>query len=119
MYSVVSLIGMFVREYYLPNPFINFFADANVASGFNLLIGGSIIGILSYGITHIYYEKGSIPFLGSISYTVWFAINTFIFIGVSKIASNITVMVWILAIVYLVIIIGVGYTTNKLKGYIF
>ena len=74
MYSVVSLIGMFVREYYLPNPFINFFADANVAIGFNLLIGGSIIGILSYGITHIYYEKGSIPFLGSISYTVWFAI---------------------------------------------
>lgn len=37
MYTIISIIGTLIRQFYLPNPYINYFANENIAIAFNLL----------------------------------------------------------------------------------
>ena len=80
MYVIISIIGSILRQVYLPNPFVNIFATKGIANLFNLVVGGTIIGMLSYFLTGRVYEKGEIPAVGSFLYTFNYALITFHFI---------------------------------------
>ena len=67
MYGIIALISAWIRQFYLPNPFVNII-DPLYADLFNIIIGGFIIHILAYYITGCIYEKGSSPGLGSFLY---------------------------------------------------
>lgn len=64
MYGIIALISAWIRQFYLPNPFVNII-DPLYADLFNIIIGGFIIHILAYYITGCIYENGSSPGLGS------------------------------------------------------
>lgn len=112
MYSIISLISALVRQFYLPNPFATIL-NPSYADIFNILVGGAILHFLSYGMTSIYYERESMPVVGSISYLFWYAINTFIFIGIGKITFSLLSFSIIALIAYSVIIALINYLTNK------
>jgi hypothetical protein len=108
VYSIVSLISAWVRQFYLPNPFATIL-DPSYATIFNILVGGAILHILSYGITSIYYRRGSNYVLGCISYLFWYVINTFIFIGVGLIIHTLSMYVLSLIVIYVLLTILIGY----------
>lgn len=58
MYQIIAIASYIYRYIYLPNPFINSFSDPNLALLANMLGATVIIHYLSYGITHLYYNKG-------------------------------------------------------------
>lgn len=111
MYSIVSLISAWVRQFYLPNPFATII-NPSYADIFNILVGGAILHFLSYGITSIYYRKGEAPAVGSISYLIWYIINTFIFIGVGSLTSTIELYILFICFIYIVIISLVSNISN-------
>lgn len=108
MYSIISLISAWIRQFYLPNPFATIITNSLYADIFNIFVGGFILHKLSYGITSIYYNKGENPIIGSISYFIWYVINTLIFIEVGKITNSCTMYISLLIIIYLIIIITIN-----------
>ena len=48
MYSIISLISAWIRQFYLPNPFATIL-NPSYADIFNILVGGAILHFLSYG----------------------------------------------------------------------
>ncbi len=114
MYSIISLISAWVRQFYLPNPFATIISSS-YADLFNILVGGAILHLLSYGITSIYYERGSMPSIGSISYLFWYIVNTFIFIGIGKITTSILSFAILFLIVYVIIIGVISSLSNKAR----
>ena len=114
-YSITSFISLIIRQFFLPNPYINYFLDKNVADLFNLIIGGAILHFLSFGITSIYYSKGDAPTLGSISYLFWYMINTGIITLIGNLIDNVYLLIFSLTIIYLIIISIVIKISNKTK----
>lgn len=99
MYGIISLIGMLLRQFYLPNPFTNLFPNQGYADIFNLFFGGVIIWFLAYFLTGRIYQKGEAPFIGSILYTFNYALITISFWGLTLLIKNIIVA----CIVYLLL----------------
>ena len=103
MYGIVSIIGSIFRQIYLPNPFVNVFATQGIADLFNLVVGGAIIGCLSYLLTGCIYESGEAPAVGSILYTFNFALITFLFYGISLLIKNIIIAAIVFFILYIIV----------------
>ena len=103
MYGIVSIIGSIFRQIYLPNPFVNVFATQGIADLFNLVVGGAIIGCLSYLLTGCIYESGEAPAVGSILYTFNFALSTFSFYGISLLIKNIIIVAIVFFILYIIV----------------
>lgn len=103
MYGIVSIIGSIFRQIYLPNPFVNVFATQGIADLFNLVVGGAIIGCLSYLLTGCIYESGEAPAVGSILYTFNFALITFSFYGISLLIKNIIIAAIVFFILYIIV----------------
>lgn len=112
MYYITSLISVWIRQFYLPNPFATII-NSSYADIFNILIGGAILHFLSFSITSIYYERGSMPTIGSISYLFWYIVNTFIFIGIGKITTSLVTFSILVLIVYIAIILLINNISNK------
>ena len=69
MYKVVYIISALIRQFLLPNPYLNLFKEEVYADLFNIIIGGVILHKLSYWLTGIGYTKGvNEPVEGSIGY---------------------------------------------------
>lgn len=103
MYGIVSIIGSIFRQIYLPNPFVNVFATQGIADLFNFVVGGVIIGCLSYLLTGCIYESGEAPAVGSILYTFNFALITFSFYGISLLIENIIITAIVFFILYIIV----------------
>ena len=76
MYGLVSFVGSVVRQFCLPNPFISIFNTKGMADGFNLIVGGAVIGCLSYILTGCVYDRGDNPAAGSALYTMSYFVIT-------------------------------------------
>ena len=113
MYSIVSFISLIVRQFLLPNPYLNYFSDKNIAELFNIIAGGAILHFLSFWITGIYYSKGDAPTLGSISYLFWYIINTAIITLVGSLIKNIYLLILSLVIIYLIIFVVISKFFSK------
>ena len=103
MYGIVSIFGSIFRQIYLPNPFVNVFATQGIADLFNLVVGGAIVGCLSYILTGCIYESGEAPAVGSILYTFNFALITFSFYGISILIKNIVIAAIVFFILYIIV----------------
>ena len=114
MYGIVSIIGSILRQIYLPNPFVNVFATQGIADLFNLVVGGAIIGCLSYLLTGCVYESGEAPAVGSILYTFNFALITFSFYGISLLIKNIIIASIIFFILYIIVCSFLSKVKNEL-----
>lgn len=114
MYRIVSILGSILRQIYLPNPFVNVFATQGIADLFNLVVGGAIIGFLSYLLTGCIYESGEAPVVGSIIYTFNFALITFSFYGISLLIKNIIIAAIVFFILYIIVCSFLLKVKNKL-----
>ena len=113
MYGIVSIIGGILRQVYLPNPFVNIFTSQGIADLFNLVIGGAIIGGLSYFLTGCVYERGEAPAVGSFLYTFNYALIIFSFYGISLIIKNIIIATIVYIFLYIVVCIFLSNLRNK------
>ena len=113
MYGIVSIIGGILRQVYLPNPFVNIFASQGIADLFNLVVGGVIIGGLSYFLTGCVYERGEAPAVGSFLYTFNYALITFSFYGISLIIKNIIRATIVYIFLHIVVCIFLSNLRNK------
>lgn len=113
MYGIVSILGSIFRQIYLPNPFVNVFASQGIADLFNLVVGGAIIGFLSYLLTGCIYEKGEAPAVGSFLYTFNYALITFSFYGISLIIKNIIIATIVYMILYIIFCIFLSNLKSK------
>lgn len=113
MYGIVSIIGSILRQAYLPNPFVNIFTSQGIADLFNLVIGGAIIGGLSYFLTGCVYERGEAPAVGSFLYTFNYALITFSFYGISLIIKNIIIATIVYMFLYIIVCIFLSNLRNK------
>lgn len=79
MYKIVSIISLFVRQFYLPNPYVGYFDIEVYADIFNILVGGTILHIYAYFLTSSIYDKYEYPsWVGSFLYCINYILNTFI-----------------------------------------
>lgn len=72
MYKIIAIAGLIIRQFFLPNPFEPFGVWGSV---YNLLASGAI-GTLAYFTVGLFYEKKSLPFIGSLFYTITYIIYT-------------------------------------------
>ena len=91
MYKIIYLIGFFIRQFVLPNPFIPFGDNAELI---NLIVGGIFVP-LSYIMVGLIYDNGSEPVLGSILFTIVYALNT----GVTYIVCLAYPTAWLMIVI--------------------
>ncbi len=76
MYKIVSIISYFIRQFYLPNPYANFFEIEVYADIFNIIVGGTILHVYAYFLTSSTYDKGKhSSWVGSFWYCVNYILN--------------------------------------------
>ena len=114
MYEIIALISAWIRQFYLPNPFINII-DPSYADLFNIIIGGVILHLLARFVTGCIYEKGSFPALGSFLYLI----NYIAISGLIILITRFIKAIWLAVIVFLLIyILGCIFLSNcKNKQY--
>jgi len=113
MYRLINIISIIVRQCYLPNPYENIIDNSGFAMLFNILIGGIILHKLSFWITGIYYDRGDLPAVGSLSYLIWYIINTAIFTFVGGLISNFYWFFFVLVFIYAFIFYIVFKLSNR------
>lgn len=102
MYKAIHLISAIIR-YFLPNPYINWFSDKNLADGFNILIGGAILGTLSYLLTKCGYTKGvDDPASGSAGYLISYCYLTALITLLGKFVINIKLAIFVFGLLYII-----------------
>lgn len=114
MYKFISIISALIRQFLLPNPYINLFSQEVYADLFNIIIGGIILHKLSFWLTGMAYARGiSEPAEGSIGYLFSYIILTLLITFLGKIISNIWIMVCVFLIIYILLCIVVSKTFNR------
>ncbi len=77
MYKIFNILSVLIRQFCLPNPYIMYFESSVYADIFNIIIGGTILHMLSFFLTSSIYEKGRHPsWIGSLLYCINYIINT-------------------------------------------
>lgn len=112
MYKFISIISALIRQFLLPNPYINLFSQEVYADLFNIIIGGIILHKLSFWLTGMAYTRGiNEPAEGSIGYLFSYIILTLLI----TLISNIWIMVCAFLIIYILFCIVVSKTFNRHK----
>ena len=79
MYKFVSIISLVIRQFYLPNPYIQYFENEAYSNLFNLIAGGIVLHINTYFLTSSVYDKNKhSSWIGSFWYCVNYIFNTFL-----------------------------------------
>ncbi len=110
MFELISRLSLFIRTNFINIPVIPIVSNSAYNGLINIFLQKYIIYIiylLSFGLTSIYYKRGSAPILGSISYFIWYLINIKIFNAVGSITTNIYVYLILLVIIYATITISI------------
>lgn len=91
MYRIICLIGFFIRQFLLPNPFEHL---GDISTIVNLIVGGVLIP-LSYYITGLLYERGSDPVWGTILFNIVYIIKT----GIIQCVCFVYPRIWLMIII--------------------
>ena len=114
MYKLVSIISVLIRQFLLPNPYINLFKQEVYADLFNIIIGGIILHKLSFLLTGMAYTRGvNEPEEGSIGYLFSYIILTLLITFLGKIIGNIWIMIGVFLTIYILLCIVVSKTFNR------
>lgn len=71
IYKFIATISVFIRSFYLSNPFVN--CENGVLINFWV---GIILGPITYGVVRLYYRGGTMPAVGSILYLFFYIVHT-------------------------------------------
>ena len=121
MYKLIATISIFIRQFYIPNPF--------EALGDGLVVNMGEISMLlppealnwaaepiMHGITFVivglYYERGSAPALGSFLYLIFYCIHTFL-LWLMSVAGFATWAITLIVVLYIGCHIGVKWLQNR------
>lgn len=103
MYKIINTLSFIVRQFCLPNPFMNIFIDKNIAEIANWIIGGVFIP-LAYTLTGTWHvSKRDASFIGSIGFLINYILLTGILIGISYFITNIWIVFLLFAITYIIL----------------
>lgn len=110
MYEIIALISAWIRQFYLPNPFVNII-DPSYADIFNIIIGGAILHITSFLLCGCAYNKGiDAPIRGIFGYLISYIILTFIITIIGKLCVNYKIEI----VLFLIIYIGLCIFTTRI-----
>ena len=77
MYKVFNILSIFIRQFCLSNPYAMHFESSVYADIFNIIIGGTILHMLSFFLTSSIYEKERHPsWIGCALYCINYIFNT-------------------------------------------
>lgn len=89
MYKIVSTASLFIRQFYLPNPYVQYFENEVYANFFNLIVGGIILHMNAYFLTSSIYDKNKhSSWVGSFLYCVNYIFNIFLINALCYKCSN-------------------------------
>ena len=111
MYKIISLFSLFIRQFVLPNPFVNI-VSTNYVELVNYVFGGVLVG-MAYIITGTWYTSNrKRRGVGSFGFLFNYALLTLITLGISYFIHNI----YFLSGIILIIFIALCIVENKLWG---
>lgn len=114
MYRFVHLVSALVRQFVLPNPYINIIGNKAYADLFNIIIGGTIIHIFAFILTGCGYHKDiDDPAAGSLGYLISYCYITAIITFLGFLISNFILFVIIFLICYILSCIFVSWAFNQ------
>lgn len=114
MYNFIYIISALIRQFLLPNPYINFFKEEMYANIFNIIIGGFILHELSFWLTGMGYKKGiNKPVTGSICYLICYVILTLIITFIGRAITDLRILFGIFLIIYISLCFLVRIIFNK------
>ncbi len=114
MYKFINIISALIRQFLLPNPYINLFSQEVYADLFNIIIGGIILHKLSFWLTGMAYTRGvNEPTEGSIGYLFSYVILTLLITFLGKIINNILLMVVVFLAIYVLLCVVASKVFNK------
>jgi len=114
MYNFIHLVSALIRQFLLPNPYINLFENEIQADLFNVFVGGIILWKLSYWLTGAGYRKGiDNPASGSLGYLISYCYLTFLITLIGWLINNIRVFIIIFVIIYILSLIIVSKVFGK------
>ena len=114
MYKLIRLISALIRQFVLPNHYINIIGSEVYADLFNIFIGGAILHLCAYILTGGGYTKEiNDPASGSFGYLISYWYVTALITTLGYFISNITVFLIIFIVLYIASCILVGYIFNR------
>ncbi len=103
MYAFISLIGLIIRQYLLPNPFEALWSNEAVVINW---IFGILLVPITYAIVGCFYKRGDGAALGSFLFTIFYVLISVTLCGlfglVKIMLDNWIVTIWITVAVALV-----------------
>lgn len=118
MYKFIYFISALIRQFVLPNPYINIIGSEVYADLFNIFIGGTILHFCAYILTGCGYIKGvDDPASGSFGYLISYCYVTVLITTLGYFISNITVFIIIFIVLYIASCILVGYIFNRSSSF--
>ena len=114
LYKIVSLVSIFVRNFLLPNPYINLIGNETYAELFNIFIGGFILHKLAYWFTgNIYRKSIDDASVGSFCYLISYVVITLVFSFLGYFISNVMLFIGVFLVLYLLACIIFGKLFSK------
>lgn len=118
MYKFIHLISVLIRQFVLPNPYINIIGSEVYADLFNIFIGGTILHFCAYILTGYGYTKGVDDLAsGSLGYLISYCYVTALITTLGYFISNIAVFIIIFIVLYIASCILVGYIFNRSSSF--
>lgn len=118
MYKFIHLISILIRQFILPNPYINVIGNKGYADLFNIIVGGAIIHVFAFILTSCGYTRGvDNPASGSFGYLISYCYVTALITALGYFISNITLFIIVFIVLYTVSCILVGYIFNRSRSF--
>ena len=110
LYHLIKVISYLVRQFLIPNPFINLIKNPEMAEIINWVFGGVLVP-LAYFLTGTWY-CGDVKFFGSLGFLLNYAILTGLFLLITKFVTNLYLVAFLFIFGYAILCI----MENKLFG---
>lgn len=118
MYKFIHIISALIRQFVLPNPYVNIIGNEAYADLFNIFIGGTILHICAYLLTRCGYVSGvDSPAAGSFGYLVSYCYVTILITVLGRFVSDVILFVIVFMILYIISCIIVRYIFDKGVAY--
>ena len=114
MYRLISIASAIIRQFYLPNPYVNIIGNESYADLFNILVGGLILHILSRVLTGCEYTKGiDNPSAGSFKYLKNYCYLIVLITVLGYFISNIILFIVLSVVLYICSCVLFSYLYNR------
>lgn len=109
MYKLMMIVSYLIRQFYLPNPFESMGHQISIPIGmFELQIPPILLNMLvepviyafTFMIVGIYYEKRSMPALGSFLYLMFYAIHVGVLLLMAMFNFSVMAVILIMALYF-------------------